>query len=101
MEEDFSASPDEPKPKAKKAAKRKSAKAKKKRPAKSKTKRPAPKAKKAAKRKPAKAKSVFIARPERLDMRLTKAEKAKINAKAKELRRTVTSIVLEAIEKIG
>jgi hypothetical protein len=40
------------------------------------------------------------ARPERLDMRLTKAQKAKINAKAKKTRRTVTSLVIEAIEKI-
>lgn len=41
-----------------------------------------------------------IARPERLDMRLSKAEKNKLLAKAKKLRRTVTSIMLEAIEKI-
>jgi hypothetical protein len=41
-----------------------------------------------------------IERPERLDMRLTKAQKAKINAKAKKTRRTVTSLVIEAIEKI-
>jgi hypothetical protein len=33
-------------------------------------------------------------------MRLTKAEKAKIIAKAKKTRRTVTSLVIEAIEKI-
>ena len=39
-------------------------------------------------------------RSQRLDMRLTKAEKAKLTAKAKATRRTVTSIVLEAIEKI-
>ena len=42
----------------------------------------------------------FCARSERLDMRLTKAEKAKIIAKAKKTRRTVTSLVIEAIEKI-
>ena len=53
-------------------------------------------AKKAPKRK-AKAR---VVRTERLDMRLTKAEKVKIGAKAKKLRRTVTSLVIEAIEKI-
>lgn len=41
-----------------------------------------------------------VERFERLDMRLSKAEKAKITAKAKKLRRTITSVVLEAIEKI-
>jgi hypothetical protein len=40
------------------------------------------------------------ARTERLDMRLTKTQKAKIDAKAKKTRRTVTSLVIEAIEKI-
>lgn len=40
------------------------------------------------------------ARSMRLDMRLTKAEKAKVIARAKKLRRTVTSIIIEAIEKI-
>jgi hypothetical protein len=40
------------------------------------------------------------ARTERLDMRLTKAQKAKIEAKSKKTRRTVTSLVIEAIEKI-
>jgi hypothetical protein len=40
------------------------------------------------------------ARTERLDMRLTKVQKAKIDAKAKKTRRTVTSLVIEAIEKI-
>lgn len=59
------------------------------------------KAKKAAKRKPAKTKTAAsIVRSERLDLRLTKPEKAKINAKASKLRRTVTSLVVEAIEKI-
>lgn len=60
--------------------------------------------KKAKKRKAAKSKKKklngSIARPERLDMRLTKAEKAKIYAKAKKTRRSITSIVIEAIEKI-
>lgn len=41
-----------------------------------------------------------VVRSERLDMRLSKAEKAKINAKAKKTKRTVTSLVLEAIGKI-
>lgn len=40
------------------------------------------------------------ARTERLDMRLTKGEKAKVHTRAAKLRRTVTSIVIEAIEKI-
>ena len=41
-----------------------------------------------------------VVRCERVDMRVSKAEKARIVAKAKKLRRTVTSVVLEAIEKI-
>jgi hypothetical protein len=41
-----------------------------------------------------------VVRSERLDMRLSKAEKARITAKAKKTRRTVTSLVIEAIEKI-
>ncbi len=45
-------------------------------------------------------KSKAVERSERLDMRLTKAEKAKIIAKAKKARRTVTSLVAEAIGKI-
>lgn len=77
-------------------------------PAKKVTKKPATKkktvkksAKKVAKpkRKAAPAKKV-VERSERLDMRLTKTEKQKLLAKAGKLRRTVTSIVLEAIEKI-
>ena len=36
----------------------------------------------------------------RLDIRLSKAEKSRIAAKAKKLRRTVTSLVIEAIGKI-
>jgi hypothetical protein len=64
-----------------------------------------PKAKKVKARKPKtgkkKAKKVVACvRSERLDLRLSKAEKAKVNAKAKKTRRTVTSIVIEAIEKI-
>jgi len=47
-----------------------------------------------------KRKADTVARSERLDMRLTKAEKTKIIAKAKKTRRTVTSLVIEAIEKI-
>jgi hypothetical protein len=56
---------------------------------------PVKKAKKAAK-----PKSAACARSERLDMRLTKAEKARVQGKAKKLRRTITSVVLEAVEKI-
>lgn len=41
-----------------------------------------------------------VARSERLDMRLTKAEKTRVVAKAKKTRRTVTSLIIEAIEKI-
>jgi hypothetical protein len=64
-----------------------------------------PKPKVKAKRKPKKKavrkpKAGAVVRSERLDMRLTKAEKAKINARAKKTRRTVTSLVIEAIEKI-
>jgi len=41
-----------------------------------------------------------IRRPERLDLRLTRAEKAKIVAESKKHRRTFTSLVLEALGKI-
>lgn len=41
-----------------------------------------------------------LLRPARLDMRLSKAERAKLEARAKKMRRTVTSVVLEAIEKM-
>jgi hypothetical protein len=84
-------------PKTKKAKKRAKPKAKKK------TKRPTkPKAKKrrAVKSKSKKAAANGDARTERLDMRLTKAQKAKIDAKAKKTKRTVTSLVTEAIDKI-
>lgn len=94
-------------PKRKAAAKKKKPKAKskpksKKRTAKKKTKARKPsKAKKPAKKTKAKKKAgVGPERSERVDVRLTKAEKARLNAKAKKLRRTVTSVVLEAIEKI-
>jgi hypothetical protein len=60
---------------------------------------PEPKAKLRSKR-PPESKLGTVARSERLDMRLTKVEKAKIIAKAKKTRRTVTSLVIEAIEKI-
>lgn len=56
--------------------------------------------KKAAKKTKAKATSAACVRLERLDMRLSKAEKTRVVAKAKKLRRTITSVVLEAIEKI-
>jgi hypothetical protein len=81
-----------------------------------KKKKPAKKAKSKAKRKPAKkamkkpakrkakkvkaSKTGGVVRCERVDMRVSKVEKARIVAKAKKLRRTVTSVVLEAIEKI-
>jgi hypothetical protein len=77
------------KPKAKKAVKKKAVKAKRK---------PAPKKK--AKAKPAKKVASNITRPERLDLRLTKAEKAKLVRRSGLTRRTVTSIVLELIEKM-
>lgn len=91
-----------------KAAAKKTAKPKAKARPKTKTK---PKAKKSAKKavkksKPKKTakrkakKSGTVERSERLDMRLTKAEKGKVLAKAAKLRRTVTSIVIEAIEKL-
>lgn len=67
-------------------------------------KRKAAKPKKKVKFKPKKRKAKKSApvavRTERLDMRLTKAQKAKIDAKAKKTKRTVTSIVYEAIDKI-
>lgn len=87
--EDTTKPPVPAKPKAKKRAKPK---------AKKKAKQPA----KAKKRKVVKSKPKKVAgvRTERLDMRLTKAQKAKIDAKAKKTRRTVTSLVIEAIEKI-
>lgn len=55
--------------------------------------------KKAAKPKAKKAAAV-VTRPERLDLRLTKGEKAKLAAKAKATRRTITSVVQELIEKM-
>lgn len=89
----------EPKAPAKKAPAKKAVKAKaKKAPGKKVAK---TKAKPAKKPKAEKAPRVgVVARPERLDMRLTKAEKQKLLAKATKLRRTVTSIVIEAIEKL-
>lgn len=41
-----------------------------------------------------------LVRSERLDMRITKEEKRKLEAKAKRLKRTVTSVALEAIMKM-
>lgn len=54
--------------------------------------------KKAAKKKAKPTASVV--RFERLDLRLSKAEKAKLTAKAVKARRTITSVVLELIEKM-
>lgn len=85
------------------AAKAKKAKPKaKKKPAKKAAKAKRPKAK-LAKRKPGKAKpkvSAGVVRTERLDLRLLPKEKAKLLAKAKTTRRTVTSVVQEMIEKL-
>lgn len=55
-----------------------------------------PKAKRPAGKKPFSIKG----RPERIDMRVTKEQKAGVIAKAKKLHRTVTSIVLEAIDRL-
>lgn len=60
---------------------------------------PAKKVRKLVK-KAVKARSAACVRFERLDMRLSKAEKSRVVAKAKKLRRTITSVVMEAIEKI-
>jgi len=65
----------------------------------SKVRKVAKKAAKRAKPKPARKAAVTL-RPERLDLRLTKAEKSKLTKKAAETRRTVTSIILELIEKM-
>lgn len=75
------------------------AKKKVKRPTKSKAKKhKAAKSKKKTARKP-KSRATVV-RSERLDMRLSRAEKSRIIARANKLRRTVTSLVIEAIEKI-
>jgi len=79
--------------KAKKPAKKSAAKKVAKKPAAKKAVKKTP-TKKTLRRKPPSPRS------ERLDMRLSASEKARIVAKAKRLRRTVTSIVYEAIEKI-
>lgn len=82
----------EPKPAKKKVSKPK---------AKSKPKSKAKAKKSAAKRKPAPKKAAaVVTRPERLDLRLTRGEKAKLSAKAKATRRTITSVVQELIEKM-
>ncbi len=58
------------------------------------------KSKPKAKKKPAKKASKPLVRMERVDLRLSKKEKAKLVAKAKATRRTVTSIIMELIEKM-
>lgn len=83
--------PTSPKPKGKTKAK---TKAKKKPVKKVAKKQPKSKAKKKTSR------AGKIVRSERLDMRLSASEKARVVAKAKKTRRTVTSLVVEAIEKI-
>jgi hypothetical protein len=84
-------------PKAKKPKAKKPAVKKKKAPAKAKAKKTV---KKVSKPKVAKKKAVTVTRPCRQDLRLSKAEKAKLTAKAKATRRTVTSIIAELIEKM-
>ena len=44
--------------------------------------------------------SYTVDRTARIDLRLTPSEKAKLEAKAKAKRRTVTSVMLELIENI-
>lgn len=44
-------------------------------------------------------KTPVVERCERFDMRVTKSARAKIVAKAKKMRRTITSLVIEAVEK--
>ncbi len=63
-----------------------------------KTKRPKPK--KTKKRKPAKKSKTPHSNLERLDFRLSKKQKVKILTKAKTLRRTVTSVLTELIDKM-
>jgi hypothetical protein len=41
-----------------------------------------------------------VIRTERLDLRLTKQEKAKIMARSRKTKRTVTSVIMEAIHKV-
>jgi hypothetical protein len=92
----LSAGPVKAKKKAKPKAKKRHAKAKKK--AKPKAKKRHAKAAKSIKpRKPAPKKGVVA---ERLDIKLSKAQKAKLLAKAKKTSRTVTSIMLELIDKM-
>ena len=65
--------------------------------AKAKAKKVKPKAKPKAK---AKKKVAEVSRPCRQELRLTRPEKAKLVAKAKKTRRTITSIFAELIEKM-
>lgn len=60
----------------------------------------AARAKKAKKPKKPKKSARNALRVERMDLRLTKAEKAKLYAKANASRRTVTSIISEMIERL-
>ncbi len=65
--------------------------------------RAAAKKKKAAKRKPVKRKVAArkpAVRTERLDMRVTKADKAKLERRARKLQRSVTWVVLDAIGRM-
>jgi len=93
----------EPPSPAKKVAKKKKLTKKTAKPAAKKKKKAASPAKKVAKKKPAKKAAKKVVKPkvrtERLDMRITKEDKRKLEALAKKQRRTVTSVALEAIEK--
>ena len=103
--------PRKPRPSEIAAKKAKAAKSKKAKPAKKAVKKSGAK-KKAKARKPKKtarsarkrvlkaAKAAGPYRCLRLDMRITRADKARVKAKAKALKRTITSIVLEAVAKI-
>ena len=82
------------KPKRKPAAKKKKAAAKMKKTAKRKL---VVKKKRAVKKG---RKAIGPARSYRLELRLTKIEKTKLNVKAKKSRRTITSVISELIEKM-
>ena len=106
------------KPRPSEIAAKKAKAAKKKKPATKKTKSKAkPKAKKKPVKKAAKSKTKAkraksakkakkkvhgpgVIRTERLDLRLTKQEKAKIMARSRKTKRTATSVIMEAIHKV-
>jgi hypothetical protein len=95
------AEPKKARAKAKKpAVKKKPAKKAKKAKAAKKAKKPAKLKPKAPKKPAKKASKPAGERTERLDLRLGRKDKAKLYAKAKAARRTVTSIVVELIERM-